>query len=314
MMLRRVYNVPELFGELQSVIRSDYRYHAQEQVQYYFRGEHTNFENNGADYPPKARPVPRIYRNNGFLEHESDILNEALRTFPAQFKNDKTTFEILTRMQHYGYATRLLDVTQKITTAIAMVLSPDEEGNTHKNEIGFIHVYRVKEDKIKYSTGDTVTALSNLARIKREHVDLEDLSYLAYECQNERAGFVWMPVADRRKDKQRVSEKLDRDIKKVWCVKPVINNPRIDFQSGEFFLFGCGNKKEKLDASFSEEDYNNENSPTDGIARIGVIAVHKEAKEELSNMAQYLDISLARIYPDFHYHSKTINERYKEQK
>lgn len=314
MNLKRVYNVPELFDVMQHMIQSDHRRHAHEHVQYYFRGERTNFENNDSDNLSKSMPAPGLYRDNGLVKHESDILNEAIRTFPAQFTNDKTTFEILTRMQHYGYPTRLLDVTQKITTAIAMVLSPDAHGYEYADKTGFIHVYRVSEAKIKYSTGDTVTALSNLARINYKHVDLEDLSYLAYECQNERAGFMWMPKRDRIKDKQGVSQKLDRDIKKVWCVKPIINNPRIDSQLGEFFLFGCGNKKEKLEASFREEDYNNENATTNGIARIGVIAVHKEAKEAFLNMKQYLDISLARIYPDFHYHSETIRNRYQGEK
>ena len=310
MCLRHVYDLPSVFSQVQNILRSDSKRYTN--AQYYFRGERTNFEDDRANTPPNRPPVPGIYRHRGLVEHESDILNEAIRMFPSQFKDDKTTFEVLTRMQHYGYATRLLDVTPKITTAIAMVLSPDTHGNRHVDKTGFIHIYRVSQDKIKYSTGDTVTALSNLARINYKHVDLEDLNYLAYECKNERAGFIWMSKSNRRMDKQGVSQKLDRDIQKVWCVKPVVNNPRIDFQLGEFFLFGCGHQKQMLDVSLSEMDYTNEVAATEGIARIAVLAVHPDAKSELVKMETYLDIGVERIYPDFHYHSQTINDKYKE--
>lgn len=311
MVVSYVSNVPSIFKALFEMIKECTFWNMGERDMFYFRaGGRNNFKDPGAEFPSFAPPIPSIYRD-GLIEHESDIFNEALRTFPSQFKDDKTTFEILTRMQHYGYATRLLDVTPKITTALAMVLSPDDKGEQHIDEMGFIHVYRVRRDKIKYSTGDTVTALSNLARIKSNHVRLDDLSYLAHECQNERAGFIWKKSGDRKDDLQKVSEKLDNDIKKVWCVRPVINNPRIDFQVGEFFLFGCLDRKAKLDASFKEYDYDDPYAATEGIARIGVLAVSPEAKEEANQMSLYLDVGVERIYPDFHFHSQVINERFK---
>lgn len=313
MVFRVANDVISVFSELFDIIRSDLWFrNDDERPAYYFRGERKNFLNPDADFPSDEPPIPGVYRDKGLLDHESDIFNEALRTFPSQFKEDKTTFEILTRMQHYGYPTRLLDVTPKITTALAMVLTPDEKNVPCMDKMGFIHVYRVRHDKIKYSTGDTVTALSNLARIKKEHIRLDDLSYLAYECRNERAGFIWKGEGHRYDDIQGVSEKLDCDIKKVWCVKPVINNPRIDFQVGEFFLFGCLDRKQNLDASFSEFDYDNPVAATEGIARIGVLAIAPEAKKEAREMASYLDIGLERIYPDFHFHSQVVNERFKK--
>lgn len=310
--IRCAHGVPSIFEALFDLLRSDPYFDPDgKEVSYYFRGERNNFLNPGAEVPSVEPPVPGIYRDQS-VEHEPEIFNEALRTFPSLFKDDKTTFEILTRMQHYGYKTRLLDVTPKITTVLAMILSPDSHGEQHLDETGFIHIYRVRRDKVKYSTGDTVTALSNLARIKSDNIRLGDLGYLAYECRNERAGFIWKKAGDRQDDSQNVSEKLDRDIKKVWCVRPVINNPRIDFQVGEFFLFGCLDRKAKLDASFEEYDYGNPAAATEGIARIGVLAVSPEANGEAKRMSAYLDIGVERIYPDFHFHSQAINERFKK--
>ena len=171
---------------------------------------------------------------------------------------------------------------------------------------GFVRVFRVKESRIKYSTSDTVVALSNLARIAPDHVIINDLSYLAYECKNERAGFYW-------KDGSDVSIALQRDIKKVWCVRPVNNNVRIQAQRGEFFIFGCEENKAKLNASFSEADYDNPYAPSEGIAEIGILTVTPELKRELKEMAEILDITEDRLYPDFSRFHKVIKERFSKK-
>ena len=171
---------------------------------------------------------------------------------------------------------------------------------------GFIRVYRVQKGRIKYSTSDTVVALSNLARIKPEHVTVDDLRYLAAECANERAGFYWKKDSD-------VSNALQRDIKKVWCVRPVNNNVRIQAQRGEFFLFGCGEKKEPLNATFSELDYGNKDAPTEGIAEIGILTLTPTLKKEVREMSDILDTTEDRLYPDFGRFHKVIKERYGEK-
>lgn len=304
-------SVADIFREALSLVKRDRACYPGNKVFYCFRGESHNYSHPGSEEVDDGPVLPSIYRGDKLIEHESDILNEALRTFPEYFKDDKTTFEILSRMRHYGYPTRLLDVTPKLTTALAMALARFDEKKDWIDVPGFIHVYRVHMDKVRYSTGDTVTALCNLARIKSKHVTIDDLEYLAYECRNERAGFFWKKKEDRTDDIHSVSDKLDEDIGKVWYVKPVVNSPRINNQLGEFFLFGCGNYKEKLNATFSEEDFDNKNAPTNGIARIGVLTLLKEAKKEAREMEQYLDISEDRIYPDFHHHNEVLKERYK---
>ena len=168
---------------------------------------------------------------------------------------------------------------------------------------GFIRVYRVNKEKIKYSTSDTIVALSNLARIKPENINMSNLRYLAYECMNERAGFYWEEGSD-------VSEKLMSDIKKVWCVRPVNNNVRIQAQRGEFFIFGCGDKKEKISASFTETDYYNKDAATDGIAEIGILTLTPSLKQEVKDMADILDVTEDRLYPDFGRFHNVIRERY----
>ena len=279
-----------------------------DRVAYYFRAENKNYAQKGSSCPPSMPAVPSLFRDDKYIQNEHVIFNEAIRCYPQEFSASETTFERLTRMAHFELPTRLLDVSPRLATAIGMASLPSPSDDKEKffTWNGFIRVYRVNKEKIKYSTSDTIVALSNLARIKPENIDVANLGYLAYECKNERAGFYWEEGSD-------VSEKLMSDIKKVWCVRPVNNNVRIQAQRGEFFIFGCGDKKEKIEASFSESDYNNPDAATNGIAEIGIITLTPSLKREVKEMAEILDVTEDRLYPDFGRFHKVIKERFGEK-
>ena len=304
MQYRDSNSVADVVREIFDLIRSDSSRFLKGEVTYYFRGENRNFK--VPNEVPRYKTIPGIYREDGHLEHESDFFNEALRTYPEEFSRDKSTFEILTRMQHYGYPTRLLDVTSKLMTAVGMVSNKGYDLQDYSDQNGFIHVYRVKTGRIKYGTSDTVTALSNIARLKSDHATFneEGLRYLGAECRNERAGFYV-------KEDSKVTKLLRRDLRKVFCVKPMVNNIRINFQLGEFLLFGCNEQKKCLDATFDECDYDNPAAATEGIAEIGIIIMTPKAKKNSCEMSDYLDIGEHRLYPDFQHHSQILKERYK---
>ena len=275
---------------------------------YYFRGIGKNYAPKGSPCPPADPPTPSLLRDEKYRKNEHVIFNEAIRCYPQEFPAGETTFERLTRMQHFEIPTRLLDVTPRLVTAMGMASLPSIGDDKEKfyDWNGFIRVFRVKRTKIKYSTSDTIVALSNLARIKPDNIDITDLGYLAYECKNERAGFYW-------KEGSKVSDALMRDIKKVWCVRPINNNVRIQAQRGEFFIFGCGDKKEPIEASFSESDYFNDVAATDGIAQIAIIKLTPSLKQEVRDMADILDVTEDRLYPDFGRFHKVIKERFGEK-
>ncbi len=267
-------------------------------VQYFFRGESRNYGSE-ADCYPSIELRPGLYRAPGLLKKESWFMNEAIRLFPDEFSHDKTTFERLTRLQHYGFPTRLADITQNVFVATAFAcMGKDPIRNPR---MGFVRVYRVNEDRIKYSTGDTVTALSKLSMLAEDKIDLKDLKGLAYEVKGERPGFYW-----RKGDP--ISLRLVEDIQKVWCVRPVINNSRINMQDGSFFLFGCGNRKKPLSATFSEDDFYQQKAATFGIAQIGVIGISARAKAAFSQAKQFLGVDDQRIYPDLEQLAKTLKK------
>lgn len=312
MVYRECNTVAEVFHEVFELVKWD-RSHIEtgeedDKVAYYFRAENKNYAQKGSPCPPSMPATPSLFRDEKYRQNEHIIFNEAIRCYPQEFPAGETTFERLTRMAHFGLPTRLLDVSPRLATAIGMASlpSPGDDEKEFSTWNGFIRVYRVNNEKIKYSTSDTIVALSNLARIKPENIDITNLGYLAYECTNERAGFYW-------EEGSKVSDALMRDIKKVWCVRPVNNNVRIQAQRGEFFIFGCGDKKEKIDASFSESDYYNQEAATYGIAEIGVITLTPSLKQEVKGMAEILDVTEDRLYPDFGRFHKVIKERFGEK-
>ena len=309
MVYRECNTVAEVFHEVFELVKWD-RSHVEtgtddDKVAYYFRAENKNYVSKGSPCPPSMPAIPSLFRDDKYIQNEHNIFNEAIRCYPQEFPVVETTFEQLTRMAHFELPTRLLDVSPRLATAIGMASlpSPADDEKEFFTWNGFIRVYRVNKKKIKYSTSDTIVALSNLARIKPANIDITNLGYLAYECKNERAGFYW------DKDSE-VSKKLMRDIKKVWCVRPVNNNVRIQAQRGEFFIFGCENNKEKIEASFSESDYNNPDAATNGMAEIGIITLTPSLKREVKEMAEILDVTEDRLYPDFGRFHNVIKERY----
>ena len=120
---------------------------------YYFRGIGKNHAPKGSPCPPSDPAIPSLLRDKKYRKNEHVIFNEAIRCYPQEFPAGETTFERLTRMQHSGIPTRLLDATPRLATAMGMASLPsvgDDEKEFYTWN-GFIRVFRVKKEKIKYS-------------------------------------------------------------------------------------------------------------------------------------------------------------------
>ena len=69
---------------------------------------------------------PNIFRGDG-LQHEHIIIDRAQRQNPLGFRDCASNFEILTKLQHYGLGTRLLDITLNPLVALFFATEPSSE-------------------------------------------------------------------------------------------------------------------------------------------------------------------------------------------
>ena len=98
-----------------------------------------------------------VFRKDAFA-YEFDSIESAIRQRPYDFRECTTDFEILTKLQHYGLGTRLLDVTLNPLVALYFATESCEEYIQGKDGRG---KYIPRDGKIayQYSYGHRLTEL-----------------------------------------------------------------------------------------------------------------------------------------------------------
>ena len=117
--------------------------------------------------------LPGIYRKDRpeLIKHEDKIIKEALLNCPDDFSPTDTLLEKLVKLQHYGYPTRLLDLTSNALVALYFT-SENKEYHTantvggvlaQASKDGELIILDIPNDYLKYDDSDTVTILGALS-------------------------------------------------------------------------------------------------------------------------------------------------------
>ncbi len=232
----------------------------------------------------KYSPLPTIFRNQNddlkksrYVEGESELFHSLVTQCPEEFKDCTSTFDFLVKMQHYGLPTRLLDITSNPLVALyfaccSLIPSSPRDKNA-KN--GQVLIYQVPNHEIKYFNSDTVSVISNLARVG------VDFDFAKEEVQER---FLHTIQAEKPYFKPKIKKE---DLNSVICVKPKLDNRRIVKQSGAFFLFGMGQTKK--DSIRIPDEYRPE---------IKHIDIPKGSKENLLRELATLSVSEATLFPE----------------
>ena len=102
---------------------------------------------------------PSLFRKKDHRRVEKDILRELITIQPTEFRDDKTAFEQLVRMQHYGLPTRLLDLTYNPLVGLYFVCWKDREKD------GEFLRFALRKSSIRYFDSDTVSCVANLSNL-----------------------------------------------------------------------------------------------------------------------------------------------------
>ena len=240
----------------------------------YFRGQL-------AKYP--AIP-PSISRDEGFKSNESQMYHETLKERKEDFAEMISPLEKLSKMQHYGIPTRLIDITINPLVALYFAVE-DTDCTSHGNVLIYIR------DGLDFSSNHT-RVLSLLATINNP--TLESLAMRFNEeygysiSNNELLEYIGEPVFVRHSD----------DLKK--------SNNRLYRQEGAFCL--CSN-------ALTNGVISNELKSLDSILPSMTIRIPYEYKRHIkSELDEKYNINTSTMFPELDQYAIRLKEKYKQKK
>ena len=179
---------------------------------------------------------------------ESEIYNHVMTECAQEFDGLLSHVEILSKMQHYGVPTRLLDVTTNALSALYFACS-DEYGQPNDGNNSIVNIFKAAKADIKSFDSDTIAILTSLPRFEEEVK--KEIKERAKQAKDDFKAF----NEDEHKDEdKRYVRKLLHEVKKerpafediirpkhllrsFFCI-PRKNNVRIIRQHGAFIVFG----------------------------------------------------------------------------
>ena len=202
-------------------------------LKYFFRGQQVEFWDISSS----------IFRS-GMLNAEHQLLKEPLEKFPNEFKNLSNTFDLMTKCQHYGLCTRLLDLTTNPLVALYFACQENGEEDYEKDpELEY------KDDEIKdsmepwgiiyykkdypvYSDDKKVKIITEMAKYNLQ----QDNSIAIILNKLHKNDIIFQKELEDWNGYK--FKEFVNIIQSTYVVQPTYNNTRLIAQSGAFLLPG----------------------------------------------------------------------------
>ena len=247
---------------------------------------------------------PKLYREDLF-EQEGTMIEEVIHTNPQEF--EMTRFDVLAKLQHFGFPTRLLDVSSNPLVALYFACSDKNEMDND----GAVYIF----PNLPASWSDDPL------------VDLI-MDYVFEYTPNS----LWLAEFLRvTKNKYgNVTTRLMPDTIKdlLWylnipafAVVPKRNNARLISQEGAFFIFGMETVGKKISddpGTYGREYYSFGPIEVKDHKKLWhmseKVIISAKYKETIMKQLDLIGINEQRLFPDIEHTLKYIWDKYKNEK
>lgn len=252
----------------------------------YFRGQDAEFWD----------IEPSVFRN-GMLSVEHRLMQIPLQKIPIEFKEFQTVFDIMTKYQHYGMCTRLLDLTTNPLVALYFAckchgdepyISDEGEESSHEP---YGVIYFTKNYYPSLPTDLEVQVVSALARydLTKENTIQDVLTKLKRDCIiDDECKTKWL-------QKEGFSEFINI-IQRNYMVTPTYTNERLRKQSGVFLLSSMFSVSNGTD--ISESIISKSRGDLRDEFEKDFFFVRGENKEEILRELDLYNINEATLFPE----------------
>lgn len=224
---------------------------------------------------------PSIARDSGYAEHESNIYQEAVSLGATELEGLTSPLERLSKLQHYGIPTRLVDVTIDPLTALYFAVENEDDPSP-----GNVYLYQVNGYSPDSNEVRVLSLLPTIGSLSVDSIAREFEKEFGYSITGDDIlSIVNSPVIMQRSD---VLQK---------------SNPRLHQQKGTFLL--CGNK---VDGEIITNTLKSLDSYTPTLVIRIPFEYKRAVKEELDNK---YGINLTSVYPELPSVAQYIKEKYK---
>lgn len=289
-----ITSVSSFIGEVNRL--KDDLYGSNEEL--FFRGQKTDFWD----------VIPSIFRGN-FLSVEHTLMQVPLLKAPYEFISINNDFEIMTKYQHYGMCTRLLDLTTNPLVALYFACEEygdvcykgiEDEENTKTQEANGVIFFN---KKYSVSTNEiNIKVISSLSQIDLSNDNtLESILRKLTERQA-----ISKELEERWKSKEHFEEFINI-IQNNYIVIPPYNNERLSRQCGMFLLAGCFNfvYTESIRESSIEKGYKDLRDEFDRK----LFYIPGEKKKEILEELDTYNINEATLFPELEHQLSYIKNK-----